>query len=127
MSLGRTSRKSRKKSKKSKRSHARHNRNRKPYKRKKVGLRKRAPGQPKYDQARAHKAFDAPVYIQRNRNAAKAKNAVEACIAIPGRKDAGGEAYACASGKNPRSAIGKAFKKAGSAIGTRTGTFAGVR
>jgi hypothetical protein len=71
--------------------------------------------------------MDIPVMIQRNPNAGKAKNAFEACAAVPARKGEGGEKYACAAGKNPRSAIGKALKKAGAQIGNRTGTFAGIR
>lgn len=121
--LGRTSRKS--KSKKTKKAHRKHYA-RKPYQRKKVALRRRKPGTPKLVPARAHKVASIDIMIQRNPNAGKAKNSFEACASIPARKSEGGEAYACAAGKNPRSAIGKAVKAAGARISARTGTFAGI-
>ncbi|MHB8734641.1 MAG: hypothetical protein ACYC6M_04990 [Terriglobales bacterium] len=38
----------------------------------------------------------------------------------------GGGALACAAGRNPRQAIGKALAKAGRAIAKRSGAFAGL-
>lgn len=127
MSLGRTSRKKSESSKKKKKAtHHQKSYARKPYKRKKVALRGRKPGMRSLPPPRAHKVMDLPVMIQRNPNAGKTKNAMEVCIAIPARKNEGGEKYACAAGKNPRSATAKALRKAASAISARTGTFAGI-